>query len=157
MNSWGRHLGASARRQLLTACWLVIVSGLLWIGLSWSLDPENYTGPLRVWRHRVLVAHGIAAYGLLWVSGRLFAFHQQGNWRAQRHRASGLALSGALLLLAASGLTLYYPPHEDWRDTFSLVHQILGASLAALLPLHSWLGKKTRLARLHAAPIAAER
>lgn len=154
MSSWGMHLSASARRQLLTACWLVILSGLLWIGLGWSLDPEDYTSPLRVWRHRILVTHGVAAYALLWVTGRLFALHQQGNWRAQRNRASGLILSGALLLLAASGLTLYYPPHEDWRDGFSLLHQMLGTSLAALLPLHVWLGRKSRRERVAASHVS---
>jgi hypothetical protein len=56
-------------------------------------------------------------------------------------------LSLALLLLAASGLTLYYPPHEDWRDAFSMLHQILGAALVLLLPLHVWLGRKDRQQR----------
>ncbi len=149
MSAWGMHLGPSARRQVLAAIWLVILSGAAWIVLGWYLDANDYTDPLRVWRHRVLVLHGVAAYALLWITGRLYALHQQGNWRAQRNRASGLALSAALLLLAGSGLMLYYPPHEDWRDAFSLFHQISGLLLLLLLPLHVWLGKKTRLLRIH--------
>lgn len=147
MTAFGMHLTPSARRQTLAACWLVTLSGLLWIGAGWPLDPDDYTSPLRVWRHRILVTHGVAAYALLWVTGRLFALHQQGNWHAQRNRASGLTLSGALLLLAASGLTLYYPPHEDWREGFSLLHQVLGVSLTVLLPLHVWLARKDRQRR----------
>ena len=65
----------------------------------------------------------------------------------RRNRASGLALTGALLLLALSGLTLYYPPHEDWRDVFSLFHQVLGVSIALLIPVHVWAGKRSRSMR----------
>ncbi|MDP1636427.1 MAG: hypothetical protein Q8L69_17310, partial [Gallionellaceae bacterium] len=129
MSAWGMHLSPSARRQVLAAIWLVILSGVLWIALGWYLDAEDYTDPLRSWRHRTLVLHGVAAYGLLWVVGRLFSLHQQGNWQAQRNRASGMVMSVVLVILAGSGLTLYYPPHEDWRDAFSMLHQVLGVAL----------------------------
>ena len=144
MSAWGMHLGPWARRQVLAACWIVILSGALWMALGWYLEADDYGDPLRAWRHRVLVLHGVGAYVLLWMAGRLYALHQQGNWRAQRNRASGLATSVALLVLAGSGLTLYYPPHEDWRDGFSMLHQVLGVALGFLLPLHVWLGKKIR-------------
>lgn len=144
---WGMHLGPSARRQVLAAVWLVILSGAMWMMLGWYLDADDFTDPLRSWRHRVLVMHGISAYVLLWIAGRLFSLHQQGNWQAKRNRASGLGLSVALLLLAASGLTLYYPPHEDWRDAISMLHQALGATLVLLLPLHVWLARKSRRQR----------
>ena len=144
MSAWGMHLGPQARRQVLSASWLVILSGVLWIAPDWYLDAEDYTDPLRAWRHRVLVLHGISAYVLLWITGRLYSSHQHGNWRAQRNRASGMALSGALLLLASSGLTLYYPPHEDWRDALGVFHQALGLALGLLLSLHVWLAKKYR-------------
>jgi hypothetical protein len=141
------HLAPSARRQVLAACGLVALSGVLWMVIGWNLDSEDYSDPLRAWRHRVLVLHGVAAYVLLWIAGRLYALHQQGNWRAQRNRASGLAMSAVLLLLAGSGLTLYYPPHEDWRDAFSVLHQVLGVALVLLLPLHVWLARKDRQRR----------
>jgi hypothetical protein len=147
MSAWGMHLAPLARRQVLAACGLVILSGVLWIVIGWNLDAEDYSDPLRGWRHRVLVLHGVAAYVLLWIVGRLYALHQQGNWHAQRNRASGLAMSVALLVLAGSGLTLYYPPHEDWRDAFSMLHQVLGVALALLLPLHVWLARKERQRR----------
>lgn len=147
MSAWGMHLGPSARRQVLAACGLVALSGVLWIVIGWNLDAEDYSDPLRAWRHRVLVLHGVAAYVLLWIVGRLYALHQQGNWRAQRNRASGLAMSAVLLLLAGSGLMLYYPPHEDWRDALSMLHQVLGVALVLLLPLHVWLARKDRQRR----------
>lgn len=149
MNAWGMCLGPQARRQVLTACMLVALSGAVWVVMGWNLDPEDYGSPLRTWRHRMLVLHGVAAYVLLWIVGRLYALHQQGNWRAGRNRMSGLALSAALLLLAGSGLTLYYPPHEDWRYALSLFHQLAGLSLALLMPLHILLAKKGRKTRQH--------
>ena len=147
MSAWGTRLGSQVRRTVHTACWIAILSGLLWIVLGWMLDPQDFVSPLRGWRHRLLVTHGVSAYVLLWVAGSLLALHQMGNWRARRNRASGVALTGALLLLALSGLTLYYPPHEDWRDAFSLFHQVLGASIALLVPLHIKLGKNARQLR----------
>ena len=152
MSSWGVRLGRRTRWLVQGVCWAAILSGLLWIGLGWGLDANDFTDPLRGWRHRLLVLHGSAAYVLLWVTGSLLVLHQMGNWRARRNRASGLALSGALLLLALSGLTLYYPPHEDWRNAFSLFHQVLGATIALLVPLHVWAGKRTRKKRHAVAP-----
>ena len=147
MSAWGVRLGPQVRRLVHAACWIAILSGLLWIALGWGLDPQDFTHPLRGWRHRLLVLHGAAAYVLLWLTGSLLTLHQMGNWRARRNRTSGLALTGVLLLLAFSGLTLYYPPHEDWRNIFSLTHQVLGGIVALLVPLHIRLGKKARLLR----------
>lgn len=144
MSAWGMHLSPSARRQVLTACGLVALSGVLWIVIGWNLDADDYSSPLRAWRHRTLVLHGLAAYLLLWMAGRLYALHQQGNWRAQRNRGSGLALSAALALLAGSGLMLYYPPHEDWREAISLAHQILGGVMLLSLLLHVLAAKRLR-------------
>ena len=151
MSSWGVRLGPRTRWLVEGVCWVAILSGLLWIGLGWGMDPDDFTSPLRGWRHQLLVLHSTAAYVLLWVTGSLLTLHQMGNWRARRSRGSGLTLVIALLLLALSGLTLYYPPNEDWRDAFSLFHQVLGATLALLLPLHVWLGRRNREKRLSAA------
>ena len=89
MSNWGVRLGTRTRWLVQAACWAAILSGLLWIVLGWGLNPEDYTHPLRSWRHRLLVAHGITAYVLLWVTGSLLVLHQMGNWRARRNRASG--------------------------------------------------------------------
>lgn len=152
MSAWGVRLGTRVRLLVHAACWLAVLTGLIWIVLGWMMDPQDFTNPLRDWRHKLLVLHGTSAYLLLWVVGSLLTLHQMGNWRANRNRASGLALTITLLVLALSGLTLYYPPHEEWMDAFSLLHQILGASVALLIPVHVWAGKRSRAKRQHTLP-----
>ncbi len=132
------------RRLIYAVVALVAVSGITWIALGFAINAEDFTDPLRPWRHRALVLHGIAAYGLVWIVGSLLPQHQWGGWRAQRNRSSGGALSAALLLLAVSGLLLYYPPQENWRGVSSLLHQAIGLLLLALLPLHVVLGRRRR-------------
>lgn len=139
---FGVRMGPVGRWLIEGCCWTLIASGAAWMALGWWLDPMDVMNPLRVWRHRLLVGHGVAAALALWLAGSLFPLHQRGNWRLRRNRASGLALGGALLLLAASGLTLYYPPTDDWRDWQSLAHQGIGLGLALLLPLHIRLGRR---------------
>lgn len=152
-----RGLSISRRyRQLLYACVLLVAaSGLGWMLLGLALDPDDFSDPFRLWRHRLLITHGCAAYLLLWFAGSLFPQHQWGAWKARRNRGSGTALSAALLLLAISGLALYYPPADDWRDADSLVHQIVGGALVLLLPLHVVLGRRRRHASAEFFPARA--
>lgn len=129
---------------------LVAMSGLVWIALGFAIHADDFTDPLRLWRHRALVLHGVVAYGLVWLVGSLLPQHQWGGWQARRNRGSGGVLSTALLLLAISGLLLYYPPQDNWRDASSLLHQAVGLLLLVLLPLHVALGRRWRRALPHA-------
>jgi hypothetical protein len=149
MNTWGVHLSPFARNTVLLCSLLVIVSGVAWMVLGWLVDAQDYADPLHTLRHRMLVLHGIAAYVLVWMAGRLSNLHQQGNWRAHRNRGNGLLLTAVLALLAVSGLCLYYPPHEDWHEAISQLHQGLGIALALLLPLHLLAARALRKVRTH--------
>ena len=135
------HLGPRHRLLIHGSVSIVAISGIAWIGCGLALDPGDFTDPLRVWRHRMLVLHGMSAYGLLWAAGTLFPRHQRGAWLARRNRLSGSLLSGVLLALAVGGLLLYYPPDENWRGAFSLSHQALGFAMVLLLLLHVRSGR----------------
>jgi O-antigen/teichoic acid export membrane protein len=147
MNAWGLRLSHAARNTVLLGSLIVIVSGIAWMILGLLVDGLDYADPLHTWRHRALVLHGVAAYLLLWIMGRLSNLHQQGNWRAHRNRMNGLMLSMALGMLAISGLCLYYPPQEDWHTAISLLHQALGIALVLLLPLHLLSARALRRVR----------
>ncbi|MBU1215679.1 MAG: hypothetical protein KKF58_01525 [Gammaproteobacteria bacterium] len=147
MNAWGVRLSSSARNTVLLCSLLVIASGAAWMILGGMVDTQNYADPLHTIRHRMLVLHGVAAYVLVWMAGRLSSLHQQGNWRAHRNRRNGALLTAVLALLAVSGLCLYYPPHEDWREAISQLHQGLGIALALLLPLHLLAARALRRVR----------
>ncbi|GAB5605613.1 cytochrome b/b6 domain-containing protein [Sideroxyarcus sp. TK5] len=149
MNSWGVRLSPFARNTVLICSLVVIASGMAWMVLGWQADEQDYTDPLHTLRHRMLVLHGIAAYVMVWMVGRLSNLHQQGNWRAHRNRGNGLLLTAVLALLAISGLCLYYPPHEDWRESISQWHQGLGIALALLLPFHLLAASTLRRLRNH--------
>lgn len=140
----GLSISRNYRHLIYAAVILVAITGLGWITLGFRLDPEDFSDPLRLWRHRLLVTHGCAAYLLLWLAGSLFPQHQWGAWKARRNRSSGTVLSAILLLLAVSGLMLYYPPDDGWRDAESIVHQVGGGLLVFLLPLHVVLGRRRR-------------
>ena len=142
----GLAISRSYRRLIYAVVALVAATGLGWMVLGFLLDPEDFSDPLRLWRHRLLIVHGCTAYLLLWLAGSLFPQHQWGAWKAHRNRVSGATLSTVLLLLALSGLLLYYPPGDDWRDAESLVHQVIGGLLVFMLPLHVGLGHRRRLA-----------
>ncbi len=147
MNAWGLRLSPTARNTVLLCSLIVIISGIAWMVLGTMVDMQNYSDPLHTLRHRMLVLHGITAYMLVWMAGRLSNLHQQGNWRAHRNRRNGLLLTVVLALLAISGLCLYYPPHEDWHARISQLHQALGIMLALLLPAHLLAARALRKLR----------
>ncbi|MDD2701091.1 MAG: hypothetical protein PHH36_07605 [Sideroxydans sp.] len=149
MNAWGVRLSPAARRTVLLCSIVVIASGIAWMVLGGLVDEQNYSDPLHTLRHRMLVLHGVAAYVLVWMAGRLSNLHQQGNWRAHRNRGNGLLLTAVLALLAVSGLCLYYPPHEDWHETISRLHQGLGIALTLLFPLHLLVARTLRRLKNH--------
>jgi len=128
---------------------LLVASGLAWLAAHYWLVAAGPFGdaqpsPLEPWALRV---HGVVAYGFVFAFGSMSAAHIALGWRLRRHLASGVALTAAGTLLAASALLLYYAP-ADWHDAASLAHWGVGLALAPLLLVH--LGQ-ARAARRHRA------
>jgi cytochrome bd-type quinol oxidase subunit 1 len=110
------------------------LSGALWLLFHFFIQKDTGFGPRPLpIQHWWLILHGAFAFGALWLMGLLWGVHIPRLWRARRHRLSGSALFGALIILSASGYLLYYyAGDDDVRDLISRTHWILG--LAALLP-----------------------
>lgn len=141
----GVVISPAYRRFIYGVVSLITITGLVWMVMGYFLNPDDFSDPLRIWRHRMLIAQVGIAYVVVWIMGTLFPQHQWGAWKARRHRWSGGVLSLVLLLLVATGLLLYYPPSEAWREGQSLLHQVLGGCLVLVLPLHVVLGRRRRL------------
>lgn len=129
---WPRRVAWSSAGVLA----LLLTTGLLWISCGLLVDVTDFTSPVHRWRHRTLIAHGVAAYAFLWLAGLLLAWHQGPGWPNRLRRRTGAPLAALLLALACSGLGLYYPPSEELGDSLSLFHQIVGGAIAPLLLGH---------------------
>jgi hypothetical protein len=108
-------------------------TGAVWLVFHYFLQTKSEFGteenPLTHWW---LAAHGLFAFGMLWVFGLLWGQHIVGGWKSGRHRITGSLLFAVLAVLIATGYLLYYAAGDETRATVSLIHWGLG--LAALVP-----------------------
>lgn len=124
---------------------LLFLSGVVWLLLDrfGKIDGEfgSEPHPALPW---LLMVHGITAYIFLVVLGMLVPVHMLSGWNAGRNRRSGLAIVTAGLVLAVSGLMLYYTSAETFRANASGAHWLLGLILPLILIVHILRGKRTR-------------
>lgn len=129
--------------------WLVYLStaALAFTGIAWLLvdsfgkvegefGPES--NPALPW---LLAVHGVVAYAFLIVVAMVVPVHVRLGWNARRNRWSGLAMTGAGLFLAATGLLLYYASSDQSRHLASVAHWLVGVGLPILLAWHVVRGK----------------
>ncbi len=119
----------------------LFVTGLLWLGLDqWArvetdFGPEHH--PTQRW---TLIAHGVAAYLFLVVGGAMIPIHVKLGWHLKRNRGSGLVLGLTAILLAGSGVGLYYIGAEAMRASASLMHWLVGILVIPALIVHAVRG-----------------
>ena len=122
---------------------LLVATGILWLLLdtfvrvTGEFGPEH--DPAQQW---ALIAHGVIAYGFLLVAGAMVPVHMTLAWNSRRNLKSGLTLAGVLLLLAVSGLGLYYLGDEASRHWTSIVHWSVGLVAALVLLIHALIGRR---------------
>ncbi|WP_228290877.1 hypothetical protein [Shewanella cyperi] len=138
---------------LIGAMALVGLSGLAmlpWVA-EFKLELDVGIQLAHGWRQPIVVSHMLAAYGLLLLLGALWQVHIRAGWRRRENHRSGLILTLSLLLLALTGLGLYYLGDEDWQLYASLLHSGLGNLLLLLFLWHWHHGIKVRRATIEAA------
>lgn len=125
---------------------VLVGSGIVWLGAAWPLVAESADALSKSARGVALWAlrlHGVAAYVTLVVAGSVLPVHIRLGWSRHRNRASGSVMATLFVVLAASGLWLYYGG-EAGRRGVSLAHWILGLALPIWLLTHRALGLRSR-------------
>jgi hypothetical protein len=123
----------------------LLLTGVAWLLLERYGQVEGEFGaeanPVMPW---LLKVHGVAAYAFVIVSAMLVPVHIRLGWIASRNRPSGLLMVGTSLLLALSGLALYYSTAEGFRAYASAAHWLVGLAFPILLVVHLVRGKSSR-------------
>jgi hypothetical protein len=133
---WGHELAAYFSLGLLALtgiAWLVLDK---WVRVEGAFGPEHH--PAQAW---ALILHGVLAYAFLIVAGMLAPVHMRLGWSAGRNRGTGIALATISLVLAVTGLLLYYAAAERLRSGASLVHWSVGLGGTVIFLLHALRGR----------------
>lgn len=102
----------------------------------------------------VVALHTAAGFATLLLVGAIWSVHMRSGWRRRKHRASGLALALALVLLGASAVGIFYFADETLAAVAAFLHLALGIALVGQFGWHWARGRRSH--RHHAAPVAAE-
>lgn len=133
-----------------TSIGLLTLTGLGWLYLDRFGKVEGVFGseqnPALPW---LLLVHGVLAYAFLVIAAMLVPVHMRLGWNALRNRISGLVLVGIGLVLAVSGLMLYYASAETLRGLTSTLHWAIGIGLPVVLAVHVMRGKGPQSASKH--------
>jgi hypothetical protein len=132
----------------------LLASGLGWL---WLHNFVSVAGPFGPTPHPaeplVVKLHGVIAYAFLLLLGALIPVHLRLGWAGKRSLVTGLLTAGAMVLLALTGLGLYYAGGEELRDLASLSHWVIGLAAALALVSHALRGRQ-RHARALPRPTA---
>lgn len=132
------RLGFVQKSAVWTAAAVVALSGVAWFVLHDLIDGEpGETERL------LLMLHGISAYAVLIAIGSLLPLHVRSGWHRRRKRWTGGSTLTMLVLLAITGLLLYYGG-EATREPARWIHIAIGIASIALFPVHALLAATVR-------------
>jgi hypothetical protein len=121
--------------------WLLLVSGVVWLGVHYLVGAGAgvLPHPVESWTIRL---HALAAWVAAFVLGGIAANHVPRGWhntlrrRAPTQRRLGIALCVAALALLLSGYSLMYLVPEPSHAAWGWAHSVTGVTMAALLIVH---------------------
>jgi cytochrome b subunit of formate dehydrogenase len=139
------RLGLVQKSAVWTAVAVVALSGAAWF-VHDLIDAEpGETERL------LLMLHGISAYAVLIAIGSLLPLHVRSGWHRRRKRWTGGSTLAVLVLLAITGLVLYYGS-EATRQPARWIHIVIGMACIALFPVHALLAATVRRSADNAMP-----
>lgn len=119
----------------------LVVTGLLWLALDqWVRTAGEFGAEHHPAQRWALIAHGVAAYLFLVVGGAMIPVHVKVGWHLGRNRRSGLLVGITAILLALSGVGLYYLGEETSRAAVSPMHWVVGLIIGPALVIHAVRG-----------------
>ena len=137
------RLRTSYRYPLYAAFATLLLTGVGWLVSDWKKDVAGD----EIWQQiaaNMLMVHGGTAMLALLLLGALVPLHIQRSWRSGNNLVSGSVMVAFNAVLIVTAFGLYYLGSEAVRPFMSWMHLGTGFSLALLLPLHIWLGRRAR-------------
>ncbi len=116
---------------------LLLVPTFLDLRLEWDV-PWRLDFAMRL---LVVAGHALVAFWLLMLFGATWTVHIRHGWRIRENLVSGFTLVGGMLLLALSGVGIYYFGDEDMSLISSTLHTVIGIIAPLFLLYHISFGK----------------
>jgi hypothetical protein len=143
-----QHLSSHQRVLLHITGWLLLASGVVWLGVHYAIGAGagELPHPAESWLLRL---HALGAWAGAFTLGELAAHHVPRGWhttarrRGPLQRRLGIVLCAFGAALVLSGYLLMYFVGEPARPAWGWAHAIIGAAMAGALVWH------TRGARHH--------
>ena len=142
------RLGFWQKSAIFSTAAAVGFSGLLWFVLHDVMSAAS--DEMADIAHMLLVLHGVSSYALLLVVGSLLPVHVRSGWQRRRNLTTGLTVTGAIAILGATALVLYYGG-EEMHAPAKWLHLIFGFACFAVFPAHAFLGERSPAAATNAA------
>ncbi len=127
-------LGRIHRLALYVTGAILVLTGVASAWLHYLVDESTATPANAL----LMKIHGAAAMPALLLLGALLP-HVAWGWRLAHNRASGIALLALNGVLIVTGYFLYYAGDDVLRQSAGVIHLVLGAVLAVLLPTHLYI------------------
>lgn len=108
--------------------------------VPWRLPADGRSG--------VAALHVVLSYAIVIFAGALWHVHMRVGWRRRRNLWAGGALVLTLLILAGSGVAVFYLGGELEARCAAVTHLIAGAGLPLLLVVHVVAGRASVRARV---------
>jgi uncharacterized membrane protein len=133
---------------ILLANWHLktVYIGYLWVsvsGLLWFISHDILQAEPNDFQRWSLILHGAGSFIATMIFGSIAAQHLIMGWKMQRNRISGITLFSVFSVLILTAFLLYYGS-EEMHDYVRWTHIIIGIFSFVILPLHIYLGRRSR-------------
>jgi len=137
------HFSATHRWVIYLSSLGLALTGLGWLVLDFVTQDDKTIEIMRTMAWFIKI-HGVFVMMALVVFGTIFTNHIRRAWYLKRHLITGISLLALWLVMAVTGLCLYYFVSEDNQWWISTLHWAAGVIAVIALPLHVMQRRKNR-------------